>query len=257
MTILEQIIAYKRSEVIETEEKIPLDILIKQPLYNRSTYSLKDNVLKGSGIIAEFKRKSPSKGNINTISKVVDVVTNYEKCGVSGVSVLTDSYFFGGSNEDMFQARKAIQIPILRKDFIISPYQIHQAKAIGADAILLIASVLTKKEIKQFTILAHQLKLEVLLEIHKEDELEKFSENVDLVGINNRNLKTFKVDFKNAIDLSKKLPKQIVKIAESGIKSPKDIQTLKQKGFQGFLIGETFMKTKNPGKTCCDFLKKI
>lgn len=257
MTILEQITAYKRSEINELKEKIPIEVLKNQALFNRQTFSLKKAIKEKTGIIAEFKRKSPSKGIINDIAKVKDVVLGYEKCGVSGISILTDSYFFGGSNEDLFQARANVNTPILRKDFTISTYQIYEAKAIGADAILLIASILTKQEIIDYTDLAHQLDLEVLLEIHNEKELEKYYQKVDLIGINNRNLKTFKVDFEHAVNLSKRLPKESIKIAESGIKTAKDIQLLKSKGFNGFLIGESFMKTKNPALACSKFTKKL
>lgn len=257
MTILEQITAYKRSEIKELETKIPVEILKKQALFNRKTHSLKQAIKTKSGIIAEFKRKSPSKGIINNSATINEVVFGYEKCGVSGVSVLTDNHFFGGSNEDLFQTRATVNIPILRKDFTISTYQIYEAKAIGADAILLIASILTKQEIIDFTDVAHQLDLEVLLEIHHEKELTKYNPKVDLVGINNRNLKTFKVDFHHAINLSEKLPEKSIKIAESGIKTAKDMQLLKTKGFDGFLIGESFMKTKNPALTCTKFTKKL
>jgi len=257
MTILDQITAYKRTEINQLQEKIPVEVLKNQALFNREPISLKASILSKSGIIAEFKRKSPSKGIINNTAKIKDVVTGYEKCGASGVSILTDSYFFGGSVEDVFQARASIQIPILRKDFTISTYQIYEAKAIGADAILLIAAILSKDEIIEFTNLAHQLGLEVLLEIHNENELLKYYSKVDLAGINNRDLKTFKVDFNNAITLSEELPTKAVKVAESGISDVKNIHLLKKYGFQGFLIGENFMKTKNPEKACCNFIQRI
>jgi len=170
---------------------------------------------------------------------------------------LTDTQFFGGTNEDVLTARKVNDIPILRKDFTIDEYQIIEAKSIGANAILLIASVLTKAEIKQFTTLAHNLGLEVLLEIHTNEELDKYIPEISVVGINNRNLKTFEVDFENAIRLAKSLPENTVKIAESGISDYKNINYLRTQGFDGFLIGENFMKTENPGVACSDFIKKI
>ena len=179
------------------------------------------------------------------------------QAGASALSVLTDTHFFGGNNEDLTTARKYNFCPILRKDFVISEYQIIEAKSIGADAILLIASVLSKQEIKQFTDLAHQLGLEVLLEIHSKEEVEKYIPEIRLVGINNRNLKTFEVDFENAIELVNTLPQNVVKIAESGISSFKDIIHLKKHGFDGFLIGENFMKTVNPEITCQKFITQL
>ena len=179
------------------------------------------------------------------------------QAGASALSVLTDSNFFGGEISDLITARKFNYCPILRKDFIISEYQIIEAKSIGADAILLIASVLTKQEIKSFTKAAHQLGLEVLLEVHTQEELDKYIPEISLVGINNRNLKTFEVNFENSIELSKQLPENTVKIAESGIHNFKNIIELKKHGFDGFLIGENFMKTSNPGLSCQEFIKKI
>ncbi len=257
MTILDKITAYKRAEISQREYLVPVESLKKQALFNRETYSLKVSILTKSGVIAEFKRKSPSKRIINDKASVKEVASGYEKVGASGISVLTDSHFFGGSNEDLFQARQAVDIPILRKDFILSTYQIYEAKAIGADVILLIAAILTKEEIKEFTNLAHQLGLEVLLEIHSEKELEKYHPSIQLIGINNRNLKTFKVDFEHSISLSEKLPKDSIKIAESGINYSKNINRLKKHGFKGFLIGENFMKTENPALACANIINEI
>ncbi len=259
MTILDKIIAYKRKEVLKNKAIFSVKELEKSKYFKSETKSLKEFILRTdkSGIIAEFKRKSPSKGLINGTSKVEDVIKGYEKAGVSGLSILTDTHFFGGRNEDILNARKINTCPILRKDFIISEYQILEAKAIGADVILLIAAVLSKKEIKQYTNLAHQLRLEVLLEVHTEKELEKYIPEINLVGINNRNLKTFEVDFENSIKLSKQLPKETIKIAESGISDYKNIIELKKYGFEGFLIGENFMKTTSPEQACMEFIRKI
>ena len=257
MTILDEITAYKRAEISQREYLVPVESLKKQALFNRETYSLKASILAKTGVIAEFKRKSPSKGIINDTASIIEVVSGYEKAGVSGISILTDSHFFGGSNEDLFQARQAVDIPILRKDFILSTYQIYESKAIGADVILLIAAILTKEEIKEFTNLAHQLGMEVLLEIHSEKELEKYHPSIQLIGINNRNLKTFKVNFEHSVLLSEKLPKDTIKISESGINDSKNIKRLKKHGFKGFLIGENFMKSKNPALACSNFIKDI
>jgi len=259
MTILDKIIAYKRNEVIKNKDFRSFKELEKSIYFKSETKSLKEYILRidKSGIIAEFKRKSPSKGVINGTSKVEDVIAGYEKSGVSALSILTDTHFFGGKNEDVLTARKINTCPILRKDFIVSEYQILEAKAIGADAILLIAAVLSIKEIKQFTSFAQQLGLEVLFEVHTQEELDKYIPEISLVGINNRNLKTFKVDFENSILLSKQLPLDTVKVAESGINDYKNIIELKKHGFEGFLIGENFMKTNSPELACKTFIDKL
>lgn len=257
MTILDKITVHKRQEVLEQEARIAQSVLEKMPYFERQCFSLKKHITSHNGIIAEFKRQSPSKGIINATAMVSTVVQGYEKVGVSAVSVLTDNHFFGGSIQDLMQARANIQIPILRKDFIISEYQIYEAKAIGADVILLIAAILTKKEIQVFTMLAHDLGLEVLLEIHNEAELTKYDPAISLVGINNRNLKTFEVDFENSMRLNNALPKDTIKIAESGINDYQNIIKLKKANFNGFLIGENFMKTANPALTCQEFVSQL
>ena len=258
MNILDKIVVDKKREVQSKKKLIPVDFLKKSPLFSRETYSLTQSIKTGSGIIAEFKRRSPSKQVINHQSSVIDVVKGYEKAGVSGISVLADTKYFGGSLEDLMQTRDAVEIPILRKEFIIDIYQIYEAKAYGADAVLLIAAILTSDEIKDYSKLAKDLDLEVLLEIHNEKELNKSDLSyVDLVGVNNRNLKTFEVSLDNSKNLSKLIPSDKVKISESGISSLEAIDELKQYGFQGFLIGENFMKTENPGEAAIDFLKKL
>lgn len=258
MNILDKIVLDKRREVESKKSLILIDYLKKSPLFMRRTSSLSKSIKKGTGIIAEFKRRSPSKQVINHTSSVIDVVKGYEKAGVSGISVLADTKYFGGALDDLIQARDAVEIPILRKEFIIDLYQIYEAKAFGADAILLIAAVLTVEEIKEFSKLANDLGLEVLLEIHNEEELQKSDLTfVDLVGVNNRNLKTFEVSLENSKYLSKLIPKDKVKISESGISSIKAINELKEYGFQGFLIGENFMKTGDPGMAAIKFLKKL
>jgi len=259
MNILDTIIAHKKIDVATAKKTVLIKSLEKSNYFSAPKISLKEYILRDdkSGIIAEFKRKSPSKGIINENASVENVTTGYSNAGASALSVLTDTHFFGGTNEDVLAARKVNDIPILRKDFTIDEYQIIEAKAIGANAILLIAAVLTKAEIKQFTTLAHNLGLEVLLEIHTNEELDKYIPEISVVGINNRNLKTFEVDFENAIRLAKSLPTNTVKIAESGISDYKSIDYLRTKGFDGFLIGENFMKTDDPALACKDFIEKI
>ncbi len=259
MTILDEIIAYKRKEVAERIATHPIKLLEQSLYFQSECVSLKHYIKREdkSGIIAEFKRKSPSKGMINEFANVEKTSIGYMQAGASALSVLTDTHFFGGTTEDLTTARKFNFCPILRKDFTVSEYQIMEAKSIGADAILLIASVLSKDEIKQFTALAQQLGLEVLLEVHTQEELEKYIPEISLVGINNRNLKTFDVDFENSIRLAQQLPTGTVKIAESGISDYKNIIELKQHDFDGFLIGENFMKTASPELECKKFIEQL
>jgi indole-3-glycerol phosphate synthase len=257
MTILAEIVAYKRKEVEEREATHPIKLLEQSLYFNSDCMSLKKYILREdkSGIIAEFKRKSPSKGIINAYADVEKVTIGYMQAGASALSVLTDNHFFGGKNEDLITARKFNFCPILRKDF--SEYQIIEAKSIGADAILLIAAILTKEKISRFSKLAFQLGMEVLLEVHTQEELDKYIPEISLVGINNRNLNTFEVDFENSIRLANQLPKNTLKIAESGISNPQRIAELKSHGFDGFLIGENFMKTAEPEVTAKKFIKQI
>jgi len=258
MNILDKIVVDKRREVDAKQSLFPIEFLQKSPLFLRKPASLSKRIKSGSGIISEFKRRSPSKQVINHTSSVIDVVMGYEKAGVSGISVLGDTKYFGGGLDDLIQTRNAVDIPILRKEFIIDPYQLYEAKAYGADAILLIAAILSKREINDFSKLAHQLNLEVLLEIHNEEELKKSDLSfVDMVGVNNRNLKTFEVSLDTSKTLSKLIPENKIKISESGISTVEAIKELKQYGFQGFLIGENFMKTDNPGNAAIKFLRKL
>ena len=258
MNILDKIVFDKRREVEAKNNLFPVEFLKKMPLFSRKTFSLSQNLKSGSGIIAEFKRRSPSKQMINQHNSVIDVVKGYEKAGVSGISVLADTKYFGGALDDLIQVRNSVKIPILRKEFIIDSYQVYEAKSYGADAILLIAAILSEEEISNFSVLANELDLEVLLEIHNEEELGKSDlENVDMIGVNNRNLKTFEVSLENSKQLSTLIPSDIVKISESGISSVEAINELKQFGFKGFLIGENFMKTENPGLAAINFLKKL
>ena len=251
MNILDTIVEQKKREVLNLKSKYTLDDFKKFDNYSRPTLSLKKTITEGSGIIAEFKRKSPSKGIINDHSDILEITKGYENAGVSGISILTDEHYFGGSNQDLIQARREIQTPILRKDFIIDSHQIFESKAIGADVILLIARILTPEQTRQFTQIAHDLGLEVLLETHSKKEIEEhYYDEIDLVGINNRNLNSFEVRIKNSIELADFLPKDALKIAESGIDSIDTIKTLKENGFISFLMGEYFMKQNNPSEEC-------
>ena len=247
MNILETIIAHKKEEVKRRKEERSIQDLEKERFFNRTTLSLKKSLLneRKTGIIAEYKRKSPSKGIINDRDSVEAVTRAYFGYGASGISVLTDLEFFGGSLDDLMAARDNT-IPILRKDFTIDEYQLIEAKAFGADVILLIAACLTPQEVKTLSATAKGLGLEVLLELHDESELEHICDTVDLVGVNNRNLKDFKVDLEHSVRLAQKIDDRFLKIAESGINDVKNIHYLKQHGFRGFLIGEYFMKQASP-----------
>jgi indole-3-glycerol phosphate synthase len=259
MNILDKIVAQKKIEIEQSKQILSIKQLEETSSFQRNTFSLTKNLLKenSSGIIAEFKRKSPSKGIINDKFLSVDVVRQYENAGVAGSSVLTDEQFFGGSNQDLINVRSEVQIPLLRKDFMIDEYQFLEAKSIGADVVLLIASILTPKEVKHFTDIAKSLQLEVLLELHDETELDHVYHLVDMVGINNRNLKTFEVDIEQSIKMAEKIGNNFVKVAESGISNIETLKHFKNNGFQGFLIGENFMKTKNPGLACQQFIQAL
>lgn len=257
MTILDKIIERKKQELEVSKTKVSLQQLKDSEFFNRKTISLKNTLKSKSGIIAEFKRQSPSKGIINNLFSSLEVVTAYEKFGASAVSILTDYDFFGGNFEDITSVRNHINIPILRKDFMIDSYQFYEAKAIGADVVLLIAASLSPTQVSEFTDLAHQLNLEVLLEIHSEEELKHINNNIDFVGINNRNLKDFKVDLQHSVSLKNLLPKDILSIAESGIYNEEDFRFLKEKGFDGFLMGEYFMKSDNPRNKFEEFVNNV
>lgn len=259
MDILKRIVIDKRKEVDFRKELIPVKQLEASVLFNRTTISLAKRLRSSNtGIIAEHKRRSPSKAIINQNFNVFDVAKGYENAGVSGMSVLTDTKYFGGALDDLLTARASCNLPLLRKEFIIDEYQILEAKAYGADVILLIAAILTKAEIKQFSELAKQLHLDVLLEVHNEEELHKsIMPSLDMLGVNNRNLKTFKVSLETSKTLSKLIPDDFVKVSESGISSVDAINTLKPYGYQGFLIGENFMKTDNAGESAKQFIKQL
>lgn len=259
MTLLDKIINYKKKELkvlagITTTEDLRNSILFDREIISLSEF-LRDK--SKTGIIAEFKRKSPSKGIINSTSSVEEVTSGYFKEGASGVSVLTDTQFFGGSDYDLLHIREKSLFPILRKDFIIEEYQVLQSKAIGADAILLIAAALGKKEILNLSGLARSIGMEVLLEIHEPDELEMVTQYVNIIGVNNRNLKTFEVNTDNSEKIAEKIPTGFLKISESGISSPQIMKNLRVSGYDGFLIGEKFMNTPDPVKAFSEFVKEL
>jgi indole-3-glycerol phosphate synthase len=258
MNILDEIIAQKRLEIAERKAIGSLADLEKAPFFKRKCYSLAErlNAPDSSGIIAEFKRKSPSKGFINEQADVAAVTGDYTKYGAAGLSVLTDGIFFGGSTGD-FLAARANDIPMLRKDFIVDEYQVAEAKAMGADVVLLIAACLQAKEVQRLAKYAASLGMEILLELHDESETDRICDETLMIGINNRNLKTFKVDVELSLKLSEKIPAGKIKIAESGISESATIQRFRDAGYKGFLIGETFMKEADPGKALEHFIKKI
>lgn len=258
MNILERITQTKKVEVLAKKSLVSSSILEQSPLYNRSTLSIAMALQNSSsGIIAEHKRRSPSKAVINHSHQLLNVIKAYQENGASAISVLTDTNYFGGSLEDLLLARSTASIPLLRKDFVIDPYQITEAKAFGADFILLIASILDKDRIQEFTAYAHELNLEVLLEVHSIEELEvSYIEDIDVVGVNNRNLKTFEVDLNTSFDIAKALDPQKVKISESGLSDTQSIKNLKDAGYNGFLIGETLMKNNKPGHALKQLIKQ-
>lgn len=259
MNILANIATHKRTEIAERKELYPIALLEHSPFFNTVPISLTKYLLQpgASGIIAEFKKKSPSKGIINATAKVGEVTIGYVQAGASALSVLTDSQFFGGKNEDLIKARELNYCPILRKDFIVDPYQIIEAKSIGADAILLIAAILTPEETLNLATLARSLGLETILEIHGYDELTHLNNQINILGVNNRNLADFTVSLDISLTLSKFISDGILAISESGIHDPADVHLLKQAGYKGFLIGEQFMSTGDPALACQTFISQL
>ncbi len=258
MNILDKIIEFKKEEVAWNKNLVAAETLQQHENFHRKIFSLKDFLLDetNTGIIAEFKRKSPSKGIINDLADVLQVTTAYTNHGASCLSVLTDTEFFGGSADDLSKAR-VNNIPILRKDFIIDEYQLTESRAMGADVILLIAACLTPDRVKELAFFAKSLQLEVLLEIHNETELQHICDETEIVGVNNRDLKTFTVDINRSIELSKQIPVDKIKIAESGINNIETISIFKAAGFKGFLMGEYFMKFQDPGEAFREFVQKL
>lgn len=260
MNILDEIVVQKKKEVAERKSLYPVKLLEQSIFFESQPVSLSRYVTRPdkSGIIAEIKRKSPSKGVINANVSVERTSIGYMQAGASALSVLTDKQFFGGATEDLMTARKFNFCPILRKDFTIDEYQIIEAKSIGADAILLIAAILTQEQSKALAAFAHSLRLEVLLEVHDEEELKAHIDTgADLVGVNNRNLKTFEVDINLSKKLSPLMPAGVVKVSESGISKPETIVELRREGYQGFLMGENFMKHSRPEKAAREFIQEL
>lgn len=260
MNILDKIVVRKQQEVADAKALIAVKDLEQSIHFKRTPYSFKEFLLADdrTGIIAEFKRRSPSKGLINGTADVAEVTKAYNNAGASALSVLTDVDFFGGKTDDILAARAANDIPILRKDFMIDEYQILEAKAWGADIILLIASILTPKQISDFGKFAQNLGLNVLLEVHNLDELERsICPNLDAIGVNNRNLGNFTVNIQTSFDLVNKIPDEFLKISESSISNPQTIKELKTAGFNGYLIGENFMKTNDPADAIKQFVRQI
>ena len=257
MSILREIVLNKRKEIDFLKKNRPISKIEKSQYFNREVISLKKSLIEKSGIISEFKRKSPSKPNINLDAEVITITRGYELSNSSGISILTDSKYFGGSNEDITSVRSEINIPILRKDFILDEYQVIESKSLGADVILLIAASLSKEDVKNLSRFAKSFDLQVILEIHSEDELSYLCDSIDVVGVNNRNLKKFQTDINNSINIAGMIPSSFLKISESGISTSKEILRLKEYGFDGFLIGENFMKKEDPVFACNDFIKKL
>lgn len=260
MNILDKIVLRKKKEVEQAKKLVSIKELEQGVYFDRTPYSLKEFMLspERTGIIAEFKRRSPSKGIINDHSTVVEVTNGYAAAGASAISVLTDIDFFGGHPNDLLEARAANDVPLLRKDFMIDEYQIVEAKGLGADIILLIAAILTPVQIDTFSRLSKSLGLNVLLEVHNLEELQRsINPYIDAIGVNNRNLADFSVNIQTSFDLADEIPKEFLKVSESAISDPQTIKQLKTAGFNGFLIGENFMKTSDPGAAMHQFVGEL
>ena len=260
MTILETIVEKKKEEIAAAKAKVSVMHLEESEYFSHPSRALKEFILdpERTGIIAEFKRRSPSKGVINNVVSVSSVTKGYADAGASALSILTDNSFFGGLNRDLTEARKRNILPILRKDFMLDEYQIIEAKALGADVILLIAAILTPQRVRELADLAKDIGLNVLLEVHNREELDRsLCDHLDAVGVNNRNLADFSVSLDHSYELAELIPDQFLKISESGISNPATILELKKAGFQGFLIGENFMKQAEPGKAMREFVRQL
>ena len=259
MNILQKIVADIQKDLVFKKQITPIKTLEAMPMFTRQTNSFRERILGSTnGIIAEHKRRSPSKPNLNFSLRVTDVARGYEKAGVSAMSVLTNQQYFGGSLEDLLLARQACNLPLLRKEFIVDGYQVIEAKAYGADAILLIAACLDRDEIYHLSTLAHDLGLEVLLEVHNAEELQKsIMPSLDLIGVNNRDLTTFAVSTETSMKLADEIPNDFVKISESGLSKPTSVLELQSCGYHGFLMGEHFIKTDDPGEAATTFIKEL
>lgn len=265
--ILQTIVAYKREEIRQRKEAMPLPALRErvETQEERKSYSMRQALeTSPTGIIAEFKRKSPSKGWLHPDAKVDEVLPAYAKNGASACSILTDASFFGGTPADLREARRQVDLPLLRKDFLLDEYQLYEARLFGADAVLLIASILSPAECRSLAEKAHALGLETLLEIHQEEELAYLNPEIDMLGVNNRNLGTFHTDIANAKGIIPAIHSYLDKvrlapliIAESGIREPSSVKQLRNIGYRGFLIGETFMKEESPGMALGKFVQEM
>ena len=254
MNILDAIVEHKKMEVLKRKARRPLSDLRSFPHYGGDTNRVDPG--PGPGVIAEFKRKSPSRGTINSHASAVGVAEGYRKAGARAMSILTDRDFFGGSLRDLLAVRESEpDLPLLRKDFIIDPFQVHEASAYGADIILLIAAILDPVQVKELAMAAAELDLQVLFEVHNEEELEKIQPSITFVGVNNRDLKTFKVDTNKSLELLPKMPGRVVPVSESGLGDPGEVRRLYNAGFSLFLMGEAFMKEADPGSACRTFIE--
>lgn len=259
MTILDKIILDKRKEIAFKKSIMTISSLEKSALFHRPPISLRKNLVSSKfGIIAEFKRRSPSRSEINYRSNVWEIAQIYENASMGGMSVLTEGKYFGGSLEDLILARASTKLPILRKEFIVDEFQILEAKAYGADAVLLIAAVLSRKAIESLSQLAQSLAMEVILEVHNEQELVKsLMPSLDIIGVNNRNLSSFEVSLETSLQLVDKIPNEMMKISESGLRDVQSIKRLRKAGFDGFLIGEHFMASTDVEKKVNEFVQKL
>lgn len=258
--VLSEIVAHKRIEVERQKELVPLSEIEKQLSQNRDIvfHSLKGSLERSkTGIISEFKRRSPSKGWLHQDADVNAITKEYEIAGASALSVLTDEKYFGGTITDLRTAVNNVQIPVMRKEFVVDEYQIYEAKQAGASAILLIAAAITLDESKRFTELAQQLKLDVLLELHDEKETDYITPLNNLIGVNNRNLGSFVTDLQKSFRMAELLPKEAVWVSESGISDANTVKELRDAGYKGFLIGEYFMKSGSPGESLSRFIQQI
>ncbi|WP_116127417.1 indole-3-glycerol phosphate synthase TrpC [Lewinella sp. IMCC34183] len=256
--ILDRIIERKKLEVKDRRDRVSLDALQDSAAYEHKRHNLCQALEsnKNFGLIAEFKRKSPSQQDINLAADPATVARGYAAAGAAAISCLTDEEFFGALPDDIRQVRAAVDIPVIRKDFLIDRYQLHESRALGADAVLLIAAVLSPQQIDELAAEADELGLQVICEVHSEEEVARISPNVDIIGVNNRNLGDFSVSITNSLELAEMLPPGIMRISESGIDDPQSIVKLWRSGFRGFLIGTYFMRQPDPGKACAEFIRK-
>ena len=254
--ILDKIVQHKKQEIQKLNAVEPLSRLVIDYRLKNTSISMQEAIINGSGVIAEFKRASPSKGLINAEADIIGITQGYQNSGASAISVLTDSRFFSAMEDDLSSARKSVDIPILRKDFTIDLYQIYQAKIIGADCILLIAAILTADEIKEFITVANDLGMDSIIEVHNQTELDKLSGNEKIIGVNNRNLDTFEVDIETSLQLVNQLG-DVIKVSESGLDADSNLNVLVNAGYHGFLVGESFMKDDDASQACQNFVDKV